>query len=41
MKHTLAVLWCRMTFRHKGEVHFTMRTGPYWICDHCGDVLRP
>jgi len=40
MNRTLAVLWCRMTFRHKGRVHYTLRTGAYWECDNCGEISR-
>jgi hypothetical protein len=36
----LRILWCRMTGRHKGVVDYTYKTGPYWMCDHCGEVVR-
>lgn len=40
MSRTVAVLWCRMTGRHKGVVDYTYKTGAYWMCDHCGEVVR-
>jgi len=36
----LPVLWCRMTGRHRGLVDYTDKTGPYWMCDRCGEVVR-
>lgn len=34
------VLWCRVTGRHKGGVDYTHKTGPFWMCDECGLVVR-
>lgn len=32
--------WCRITFRHRGRVGYILGSGPFWMCDHCGTVLR-
>lgn len=32
--------WCRLTLRHGGRVGYILGSGPYWICDNCGTVLR-
>lgn len=34
------VLWCRVTLRHKGEVGYILHSGAFWMCDHCGEVIR-
>jgi hypothetical protein len=32
--------WCRLTLRHRGEVGYILNSGPYWMCDNCGEVVR-
>ena len=39
MKHYLRIQWCRITGRHRGQVDFSFKTGPYWMCDRCGEVV--
>ena len=36
----LGVQWCRLRGKHKGSVHFFNDTGPFWMCDHCGCIVR-
>ena len=40
VRSRLAVLWCRMRFRHRGEVGYFLDTGAFWMCDNCGEVVR-
>jgi hypothetical protein len=40
------VLWCRVTFRHRGRIGSTRHLtgpgqgGPFWMCDRCGEIRR-
>ena len=36
----MAVLWCRITFRHRGQVDYILHSGAFWMCDNCGEIIR-
>lgn len=31
---------CHLLRRHRGEVGYILGSGPYWMCDSCGEVIR-
>ena len=34
------ILRCILSRKHRGRVDYTDRTGAYWMCDNCGQVVR-
>lgn len=36
----LPYFWCRLTRRHRGQVGYILHSGPFWMCDNCGSVIR-
>ena len=33
-------VWCRITGRHRGHVDYILDVGAFWMCSHCGEVVR-
>jgi hypothetical protein len=31
---------CVITLQHRGQVGYILRSGPFWMCDRCGTVIR-